>query len=721
MYTRTSLLLGVLMLAPMYAQPPAANQTPTIKGSAEEVLLDVVVRDKKGKAITDLTPADIEILDDGARQTIQGFRRVEGREAISAGATTALDPLRQIRLVTLVFERLGPESRRFARAAALDLIKTSQAQNVFFAVMTIDTQLNVIQQFTADRERLRKGIERATSGAYTEFASDTSRIKDELRRIVGPSHDGRGIQEQAADAAHPPATLAGAANPNAASFIDAKVAQVMLDMLQFNQAIGSDEAARLSIFALTGMIRGEASLPGRKTVIHFSEGLRIPTNMDVPFRSLLSAANRSNVTFYAVDARGLLTQGENKSAADELAGAARNSREQALGSGREAVTKEQVTVADRAEESMRANLQTALQDLSESTGGFFIGNTNDVRGLLRRVNEEINSYYEITYRPGIENYDGRFRKISVRLLKGEGRLSTRNGYFALPALEGASAALMPYEVPLLKAVGASPLPKDVDFRTAILRFQQDKDGMKAALVIEVPFKSVAFVENPAKNTFGLHLSLLALLKNAKGEVLRKFDRDLPLEYPLDKMAEAKLANFQYNEPFSIPPGRYTVEAAVMDRNGGKIGARRVSVIAPVKTGGVGISSLSLVRRFEPKAKGLEPDYPFQYQGGRITPALADTVAAVKGGSLSIFFVVYPDPAVTDKPKAALEFLQDGKQVAKLDVDLPAVDASGRIPFVVSAPADAMPPGAYEVHVVVKQGATAAEDRTFVTVEAAPQP
>ena len=62
------------------------------------------------------------------------MRLVEGREAIEKGAKVQLDPLRQIRLVTLAFRPLGLDGRRLARSAALDLIK-DQAQNVFYAVV----------------------------------------------------------------------------------------------------------------------------------------------------------------------------------------------------------------------------------------------------------------------------------------------------------------------------------------------------------------------------------------------------------------------------------------------------------------------------------------------------------------------------------------------------------------------------------------------------------
>jgi hypothetical protein len=64
----------------------------------------------------------------------------------------------------------------------------------------------------------------------------------------------------------------------------------------------------------------------------------------------------------------------------------------------------------------------------------------------------------------------------------------------------------------------------------------------------------------------------------------------------------------------------------------------------------------------------------------------------------------------------VEFLLDGKAVGGGAVELPPADEKGRIQYVLSTPAGSMKPGMYEVHAVVRQGQTAAEERTTVTIE-----
>src|SRR5580700_883842 len=145
----------VLFLAALAAMPAPAQQTAgsTVKTTVDEVLLDLIVRDKKGKPVTDLKPEDITVVDNGAKQTLTSFRLVSGSEAVStSGAKTALDTLRQVRLVTLAFEAMTEaDQRKLARTAAIDLIKGDPGTNVFYAVVVINTQLFVLQQFTNDK------------------------------------------------------------------------------------------------------------------------------------------------------------------------------------------------------------------------------------------------------------------------------------------------------------------------------------------------------------------------------------------------------------------------------------------------------------------------------------------------------------------------------------------------------------------------------------------
>jgi hypothetical protein len=432
--------------------------------------------------------------------------------------------------------------------------------------------------------------------------------------------------------------------------------------------------------------------------------------LDVPFRNLMSMANRANLTFYSVDTRGVLTQGQNAGATGELFGAAAASAT-TMTRTEGAVTKEEVWAMDRAEASGRANLQLAIRNLAEGTGGFLIGDSNDFRGPLRKVNEEISSYYELTFNPHIQNYDGSFRKLAVTADRKDLVIHARNGYFALPP-EARALGLENYELPLLKAISDGRISDDVKFRSGAMMLQPRSDGTDLALLVEVPLNGLQPKTDPAKDTLNVHFSLAALVKDSKGDVVQKLGRDRSLMVTAEQL---KMGNFVDRMTVTVPPGKYMLESAVMDRESGKIGTERSEFTVEPKQTGVGISSLTLVRSFTPNAKGLGPNETFQFQDASITPTMDHSVEKTQDAVLRLFFVVYQDSSISSKPTVEIEFLQNSKSLTKAPLPLPDADAQGRIPYVMTISAAAIPPGAYEIHATARQGDTSAGRTIPVTI------
>ena len=348
----------------VYAQQPQTPSVvgPAVKGTSEEVLLDVVVRDKKGHRVDNLKPEDFQIFDNGEPKKITSFRLVQGGEAIGTSGTgstrTQLDPLRQIRLVTMIFRCSDNNSRRLAHDAALDLLKGELPQNVYMAIMVIDFKLEVLQSFTNDTALLRQAIDRATRSDVTNFATDTEWVRRKLEEMLAPN----------ANSGIPAAT-----NP-ASRIMD----QMLLETILKEQRNDMMQESRASIYALLDAVKEQYRLPGRKTVLYFSGGFVKPQELDYPFKQILSIANRSNVSFYTVDAHGLMTTSTNQAAIDMLNRAAQTAQSPGNEPGNAYHTR-RGTVIDTGIESTRANPQTALEELAESTGGALIANTNDLQ------------------------------------------------------------------------------------------------------------------------------------------------------------------------------------------------------------------------------------------------------------------------------------------------------------------------------------------------------
>ena len=717
-YSLTLAAIAMIATLPVPAQQPAvpagASQNPVVKTTVDEVVLDFIARDKKGKPVTDLKQDDLTVSDNGAKQQPTSFRLVQGAEAISqGGATTKLDPLRQLRLVTLAFEALGdPTQRKTAREGALDLVKGEQGANVFYSVVVIDTRLLVLQQFTADKDALVKAIETATSGySSTRLLPESDKIKSDLKRyLAGQTVNGADQPNTTLTAATQTATQAlptGSAAGSAA--IEARLATVMLDMLRMDATMASQET-RLSLTALESLVRGLQSMPGRKSVLYFTAGMYLTPELDAIFRNLTSMANRANVTFYAVDTRGVMTFAQNAGATDQLGRANAASSTSTLQEGN--ATQAEMRSSDDAETSSRANKQLPIRNLAEATGGFLLGESNDLRTPLRHVNEEIASYYELTYDPHIDNYDGSFHKLKLDSDRKNLVLQARNGYFALPP-EARAAGLEAFELPLLKAISEARVLHDVEFRAGAVLQQPRSDGRDLSVLVEVPLHGLQ--AKPDAAGFNVHFSVAALVKDAKGEVAgSKLTRDRSVHVTADQL---KMGNFVDKMAIELPPGKYTLETAVMDRESGNMGTGHSEFSVAPTAKGVGISSLTSVRSYTPNVKGLDPNEPFQFQGGSITPTLNNSVPRAENSNLRLFFVVYRDPAISAKPTVEIEFLLNGVSLTKVPMQLPDADAQGRIPYVLTIPAASIPPGVYQVRASARQGDTESVTQTDVKIEA----
>ena len=546
--------------------------------------------------------------------------------------------------------------------------------------MAINMRLVVLQPFTADREALAKAIDRATAGvAASALTSESEAIKTQLKSDVSASDPQKAV-----------------------------LAKTMLDMLRMDQPVVTTDA-RLSITALQSMSQGLQAIPGRKTILYFTWGMYMTPELEVPFNSLMSMANRANVAVYALDTRGVSSVSQNTEAVSQLNSAAASSAAVITNQG--AVTRDQAMAADNAEVAARANVQIPLRQLSEATGAFLIGDTNDMRGPLRQVNDEINTHYEVTYDPDIKN-DGSFRKWKVEIARKNAVVHARSGYFALPA-ELRASGMQPFEVPLLKAISDGKFTDDAGFRAGAVLFRPRPDGTDLQILVEVPLQMLQPRTDTAKNTLNVHFSLAALLKNSAGDVVQEMTRDRSLQVTPDQL---KMGNFVEKMSLTVPPGKYALESAVIDRESGSAAARRSEFTVDTRGKGVGLSSLTAVRSYTPNAKGLDPNEPFQFQGGSISPTLSTSVQRGENSVLRLFFIVYQDPSISAKPAVDIEFLQGGKSLTKVPMPLPAADAQGRIPYVMTIPAAAIPPGVYEVRATARQGESVSESKTTVRIE-----
>jgi hypothetical protein len=161
----------------------------------------------------------------------------------------------------------------------------------------------------------------------------------------------------------------------------------------------------------------------------------------------------------------------------------------------------------------------------------------------------------------------------------------------------------------------------------------------------------------------------------------------------------------YTHPLELAPGHYTIETALVDREGSQASTNVTQVDIPAPGKGLGISSLVAVQQIEAAAAQADKADPLTFKGKHVVPMVQATVNPAN--KRYIYFVVYPDKSKTDKPKIRVEFRNGGQVFAESTADLPAPDDSGTIPMFVAAAAR---PGDCELQITALQGGESATSR-----------
>jgi VWFA-related protein len=675
----TALLLAALPSPALRAQAPP----PVFPSGAEVVLLDLVVRDRSGRVVTDLRRDEVRVFENGVAAEIQGFRQVQVDAPSSAAvasppspapapAVSAPQPERQA-VVVLVFDRLSPEGATNAGRAVAEFLSQPLPSNTWLAVYRTGDTLQPVQGFTRDRALATRAIASLTG------------LDREARARQGAAAEPRGP----AGAVPPPTTAGGTTS-------DKRFKEVEDELAAYASEMDRLQKGRGAIYPLLALVRGLRGLEGRKSLLFFSEGLHVvrdsKSSLEEAFRGLLSEANRANVAIYTFSAEGL----QAAVAADQARSPVDEYRPGAIDDS----------------EAGRFVLQGNLQVLAEDTGGFHVANTNDLRPGMEKVAAELRSWYEIAYRPPVPDADGRYRRIQVKVSRPGVVVRTRSGYFARPK---DAPLVLPSQLPLLAALAAPTLAHEVEHRAAALVCVDAQPQPNVVLLVEVPASGLAFTSDEAAGRYRAGASLLALVRDEQGREVARLGQDSPLEGPLAELAAARERTLRVSHALRLFPGRYRLETVVQDEGTEKLGARRTAFEVPDSGSGLATGALAMVRG-EP-ASAQAADDPLRLGETRLVPTLGKSVPQ---GTPAVSFLLTVRPAPGPEPaRVALELRGEGRVLGRSEDALPAPDAQGRVAYVGTLPSERLSPGRYEVWARVSQGAAERTQATSFTVAPAP--
>lgn len=560
--------------------PPAQDED-VVKISTALIQLDVTVTDKKGNAIRDLKQDDIEIYENGKKQKITGFSFVSGsvKTAPAPAAGTRRVPNSSLRIerpeqvrrtIALVVDdvTLSMQSSYRVRRALKKYVDEQMRDGDLVAIIRTAGGIGSLQQFTSDKAHLYAAIDKVRFSYQGNKKTGSFELINQLPESV--------LQQDAED----------------------KKAQEDFDK-SFNDFQASIFATG-TLGALKYIVNGMGTLPGRKSVVLFSDGFPImgadASRTLEAVKRVIEAANRASVVFYAVDSRGLEDTGI--TAADKVQPSA-NALGQVM-SGRSSVLFE---------------TQQPLVMLSKETGGFPIINQNDLSGAVDKVLDD-QSYYLISYEPDDETFDAKSRKfnrIEVRTSRDGATVRYRSGFFNIADESIAKAKPVQGQIPQLSKAINSPFgANEISLRLNAIHGNGPAGNYVTAL-LHIDAADLKFIDTPDGRKKAV-IDLLAMTYGDNGvpnDLLAKsFTFDMTREAYDGVLRRGLVSNFTFPVKEAGP---YQFRVAVRDAQNDTTGSASQFITVPnLKKGRLTLSGVLL--------ENLNPEQLKRYSGNGSSPA-----------------------------------------------------------------------------------------------------
>ncbi len=676
------ILIGAQARAQQIGQNTSANAsgTYTLTAKAQLVVETVVVKDKQGKFISGLGAKDFTVTEDGAPQTIrfcehQDLAAEETPVAAAAPGTEQIKLYKQLtrtqiapeapensryknrRLLALYFDMtaMRPADQLRALTAAEKFLRTQMTTVDLVAILRYQGgSVDILQDFTADRNKLLSILE---------------------TMIVG---EGQGSAEAVDDAS---SADTGAAFGQ--------------DDTEFN-VFNTDR----QLSALQTAAKMLSQLNEKKSLIYFASGLRLNgIDNQAQLHATVDAAIRAGVSFWPVDARGLVAEAP---LGDATQGSPGNSGVYSGG-------------AAQANTSNFQQSQDTLYALAGDTGGKALFDNNDLTRGIVQAQESVSDYYVIGYYTSNTARNGHFRRVKISLNQdATAKLDYRQGYYA--DKEFSHFTIVDKERQLEDALMLEDPITDLSIAMEIDHFQLNRAEYFVPIIVKIPGRELALAKRGgAEHTL---IDFVGEIKDLVGGTTVSNVRD-NVNIKLSDATAAELARrpIEYDTGFTLLPGKYMIKFLARDDETGRIGTYQTNFVIPnlnKEVAHIPISSVvlssqrvdlkdALFNAEKSKDRAKEEDVnPLVQNGQKLIPSV--TRVFRQNQHMYVYLQAYEQGVTAPQPLVA--FVSLYREQAKTFESQPMELTSGlntrlqTMPFSFSIPLNQVPPGEYDCQISV---------------------
>jgi VWFA-related protein len=537
-------LCSILILAAVAYGQAAKTGSPkpagTFSTTSRNVVMDVIVTDGNGNPIHGLKAHDFTILENGTPQHVKGFEEHRPDEpsskspvAVSLPADTYTNYVTSTEpgaVNIILFDSLNTD-RLLLPSARQQLISylAKLPDNARVALFTLDGELHLLHGFTDDNH------------ALIEASQQLSTTPGSAQRKA------RDVTEELAVARFTKITsspqMYGALSRFLWSEYDAKAQSRTLVTME----------------ALNELARSVAIFQGRKNLIWISGGIPFdPTDTAPQMQKTAALLAATQIAVYPIDVRGIPWLGADGAAySQDVFGPRGGDYSDRSGQGEEL-----------------SQVHETMLDIAHLTGGRAYFNNNDMPSQIQDIVQTGSSYYTLAYRPDNQEWNGKFRKVSVKASQPNAKVRTRPGYYAVKDPFGSpdvdrtfSLAMQPGVPPSTSLVmQARVLPPDTPNKATQIDFLVDVHDLQFLMSADHRRQPNLMFVAAAWDEQG----------KAQGSVVGNYQQILQ---PADVQVLLH-TGLRLQHQLALKPGNYQLRLGLVDRLSGKMG----TIDVPLKVG-----------------------------------------------------------------------------------------------------------------------------------------
>ena len=542
-----------------------AGEDDVVRVRTDLVQTDVMVFDKQGRFVSGLNLADFELRIDGKSQPVQFFERItagsadeevqlsaaRGRPAATKGKEPPNTvPLDRGRTVFFYVDDLHLSARDIVptRKVLLRFIEKDMGQNDAAAITSVTGQIGFLQQLTDNKAVLRAAVGRLNARPYVVTDGDRPPMT-EYQALKVERYDRELVDFYVEQIIR---EFPGTTRQSAESQVHGRAHTIL--------AQAANIATR-TLATLESLVKTYSKLSGRKLLFFISAGFFVDeqnSDSSERLRRITSAAARSGVVIYSMDARGLvasLSDASSPVAFDPSGRVERSSSGELIAS------------------------QDAMNALARDTGGRPIFNTNALDVGLSKALKETSVYYLLAWRPEQPaQARPKFRRIAVTIPSHpELTVRVRQGFFDVEPAANVSRTKVkeqakpanPPQAVLGEALNA--VYPNVELPVALTLNYMNQAEKGPLLTSSLQIQTESLVSVTEAGTEKAILDIIGAIYNDQGKVGAHFaDRLAVPATSIEKMRQLG-QDIIYSYPVFLPPGLYQMRVAVRDASSGKIG------------------------------------------------------------------------------------------------------------------------------------------------------